>query len=120
MLNSFWGEFGERVNKPVTTQITSPGDLYRIIHDETVTLSTLRICNDDVLETVHQKIEEDSKANPKMNIFISAFTTCWERLKLYSYLYHVGTNVLYYDTDSVIYRWKPGMPEIPTRNFLAR
>ena len=53
------------------------------------------------------------------NIFIGAFTTCWARLKLYSYFEQVDEQVLYYDTDSVIYHWKSGQPYFPTGNFLG-
>ena len=60
----------------------------------------------------------DVPPSPKTNIFIAVFTTIWARLKLYSYLEHVNEQVLYYDTDSVIYRWKLGQPSIPTGNFL--
>jgi hypothetical protein len=38
------------------------------------------------------------------NVVISAFCTCWARLKLFKILYKLGERVLYYDTDSVIYR----------------
>ena len=117
MLKSFWGKSRERDNKPTTTQITSLQPLksqVQILFDQTINLKTLRICNEDVLETVHENIQEDVKANPKINIFIAAFTTCWARLKLYSFLEHVGENALYHDADSVIYKWKPGLPEIPT------
>ena len=36
----------------------------------------------------------------------------WARLKLYSYLHRLREQVLYYDTDSVIYTWKEGQPKI--------
>ena len=39
----------------------------------------------------------------KTNIYLATFATCWARLKLYSVLEKVNRNVLYYDTDSVIY-----------------
>ena len=119
MLNSFWGKFGEKSNKPVTRQITSPHQLYKILYDPEVELSTLRICTDDVLEAVYTQSAENDVPNVKTNIFIAAFTTCWARLKLYSYLDALKTQVLYYDTDSVIYHWRPGQPKIATGDFLG-
>ena len=59
------------------------------------------------------------KPSDRTNIFIAAFTTCWARLKLYSYLEKLGEQVLYYDTDSVIYKWRPGQCQIPTGDFLG-
>lgn len=53
------------------------------------------------------------------NIFIAASTTVMARLKLYESLESVQEQVLYYDTDSVVYRWKPGDPEIPFGDHLG-
>jgi len=52
-------------------------------------------------------------------VFVAAFTTCWARLKLYSYLHKLQQQVLYYDTDSVIYKWAPGQPRIDTGDYLG-
>ena len=43
--------------------------------------------------------------NYKTNIFIAAFTTAWARIKLYDALEYLGEQVLYYDTDSIIYKY---------------
>lgn len=37
------------------------------------------------------------------NIFLAAFTTAWARIKLYSELEKLNRDVLYHDTDSIIY-----------------
>ena len=62
---------------------------------------------------------EDRLDNGKTNIFIAAFTTCWARLKLYSYLEQLQQQVLYFDTDSVVYKWSSGQPSIPLGDFLG-
>ena len=119
MLNSFWGKFGERSNKAKTEQITQPHELYKILTDSAVELNALRICTDDILEVVYKQSADNDLPNVKTNIFIAAFTTCWARLKLYSHLDMLQQQVLYYDTDSVIYHWSPGQPKIPTGDFLG-
>lgn len=53
-------------------------------------------------------------------IFIACFTTALARLKLYAELEKVEEQVLYYDTDSVIYSWKAGEQVIPTGIFLGQ
>ena len=40
-------------------------------------------------------------------------------MKLYSYLEQLGDRVLYYDTDSVIFRKLPGQVTIPVGDFLG-
>ena len=68
---------------------------------------------------VYTHVSDNVEPSSKTNIFIAAFTTCWARLKLYSYLHELQQQVLYYDTDSVIYRWKPGQTSIPVGDFLG-
>ena len=46
---------------------------------------------------------ECEELNVNANVFIAAFTACWERLRLYEALDFLGKQVLYYDTDSVLY-----------------
>ena len=120
MLNSFWGKFGERKNKPKTVTITSPSQLFPLLFNSHTNLSTLRICNEDVLEAVYTEIEENITPSNKTNVFVAAFTTAWARLRLYEALDVLQQQVLYYDTDSVIYRWKPGQPSIPIGDYLGQ
>ena len=119
MLNSFWGKFGERQNKPCTQAVKHPVELYQYLYDPALQLSTLRICTDDLLEVVYTRVEDDVSPSNKTNIFIAAFTTCYARLKLYSYLQTLQQQVLYYDTDSVIYKWSPGQPRLPNGDYLG-
>ena len=119
MLNSFWGKFGERPNKPKTVTITSPSQLFPLLFNSHTNLTTLRICNEDVLEAVYTEIEENIIPSNKTNVFIAAFTTAWARLRLYEALDVLKKNVLYYDTDSVVYKWRPGQPSIPIGDFLG-
>ena len=120
MLNSFWGKFGERPNKPRTQTITSPSQLFALLFASHKNVSTLRICNEDVLEVVSTDIDENHVPSNKTNVFVAAFTTAWARLKLYEALDHLQKQVLYYDTDSVIYRWKQGQPSIPVGDYLGQ
>ncbi|CAH3144149.1 unnamed protein product [Porites evermanni] len=119
MLNSFWGKFGERINKPTTVTVQNPAYLFRLISDAALDISTLRLCTDDILEAVYTSVQGNAVKGTKTNIFMAAFTTCHARLKLYESLDTLQQQVLYYDTDSVIYRWRPGQPSITTGDFLG-
>jgi len=119
MLNSFWGKFEEKQNKPYTIQVQSPHDFYRIYDDPTKEVTTIRICTEDVLELVYTNIEENVTPSSKTNVFIASFTTCWARLKLYSYFQTLQKQVLYYDTDSVIYKWAPGLEKVQVGDYLG-
>ena len=55
----------------------------------------------------------------KTIIYLATFTTCWAQLKLYSILEKIDRNVLYYDTDSVIYLSKTGGNDVPLGDYLG-
>ena len=83
-------------------------------------ISTVRICSEEVMEVVTTRADEEVERSLKINLFIAIFTTAHARLKLYSALETLQQRVLYYDTDSVIYKWRPGQVEIPLRVFFGR
>ena len=56
MLNSFWGKFGERINKPTTVTVKDPAHLFSLISDAALDISTLRLCTDDILEAVYTSV----------------------------------------------------------------
>ena len=76
MLNSFWGKFGERINKPTTVTVKDPAHLFGLISDASLDLSTLRLCTDDILEAVYTSVQDNAVKGTKTNIFVAAFTTC--------------------------------------------
>ena len=120
MMNSFWGKFGERQNKPKTVTITQPSQLYPYLFLDNFSLRNLRICTDDVLEAVFTEVQDNIVPSNKTNIFVASFTTAWARLRLYEALDIMQEQVLYYDTDSVIYKWKPNGPELPLGQYLGQ
>ena len=117
---SLWGKFGERQNKPVTHCITQPADLFRILDDSSLFISAIRICFVDMMKIVTATAEEEYERSFKTNVFVAAFTTSLARLKLYEALDFLGDRCLYYDTDSVIYKTKPGQEKLPLGRYLGQ
>ena len=107
------------MNKPTTVTVQDPAHLIRLISDATLDISTLQLCTDDILEAVYTSVHENAVKGSKTNIFVGAFTTCHARLKLYESLDVLQKQVLYYDTDSAVYKWRPGQPSIAIGNFLG-
>ena len=56
----------------------------------------------------------------KTNIFITSFTMSWARLELYKYLELLSNQGLYFHTDSIIYLWREGLPDVETAPFLGQ
>lgn len=82
-------------------------------------IHAIHIFSEDVLEVVFSYVDEDASKGKKTNIFIAAFTTAQARLKFYSSLDPLRDQVLYYDTDSVIYSCKPGQTTITPGDYLS-
>ena len=93
--------------------------MFNILSDTTKEISTIRICTDDILETVYTHVDDNAPKGSKNNIFIATFTTCLARLKLYESLDLLNQQVLYMDTDSIIYKWRHGLPSIPIGDYLG-
>ena len=74
-----------------------------------------------MLEVVYNNIAECDPIQVNINIFVACFTTCWARLKLYEGIKQLELEqVLYFDTDSIMYTWKPGQPALPQENYLGQ
>jgi len=97
----------------------SPSKTLPICLLSSLDISTLRLCTDDILEAVYTSVKENAVKGTKTNIFIAAFTACHARLKLCESLDTLQKQVLYYDTDSVVYKWRPGQPCIAIGEFLG-
>ena len=119
MLNSFWGKFGENLHKDITVPVTTPAQLFDIVSDTMTDIRQVCLCTPETLEVMHANLKDNQPDNAKTNIFITALTTCWARLKLYSYLQQLQHQVLYFDKGSVIYSWKTGQVDIPLGDFLG-
>ena len=119
MLNSFWEKFGENEHRTQTQAISDEDIWQKIIQYDSIMVKDVRIFNEDVMEVSTMKYENAYKSCGKINVFIACFTTVLARLKLYSELEKLENQVLYYDTDSVIYSCKPGEVKIPTGIFLG-
>ena len=120
MLNSFWEKFGENEHRTQTISIQDEDVWQKIVQDETVMVKDVRIFNEDVMEVSVLKHEDACDSGGKINICIACFTTSLARLKLYAELEKLAEQVLYYDTDSVIYSYKEGDLKIPTGVFLGQ
>ena len=99
--------------------VTEPGRLLELLDKSEYEVADARLVNDETVEVQYRNMEEFEEPNNKVNIVIAAFTTAYARLKLYDLLDQLQEQVLYYDTDSVIYVHEPGKPEPPLGDYLG-
>ena len=121
MLNSFLGKYGQQGNKSQVQAIPSLAKLCELLNEDSRELQTLRVMNDEMIEVVFKRVEEEETVQVNINIFVACFTTCWARLKLYreglSRL--LPEQMVYFDTDSLIFSHRPGQPMLPLGDYLG-
>ena len=120
-LNSFWGKFGQRFNLKQSQfyHETEADAFFRVLSDPTKEVQDFHIVANDTIQVEWIYKKDCQPEDNKTNIYLATFTTCWARLKLYSVLEKVNRNVLYYDTDSVIYVSSPGKYDPPIGDYLG-
>ena len=118
-LNNFWGKFGHQDNQTQVTTCINPSDFFTMLQDDQQLIHRLEIVNEDMIHIYHSYDGPSIPMQTNVNIFVAAFTTCYARLKLYETLDLLKERVLYFDTDSVIYWWEPGLPEVPLGQYLG-
>lgn len=119
MLNSFWGKFGQREDKTMTSIITSPRDLYNKLIDPSIKVKKIIGVNDDVIIVNTVSRDEASLPLKTVSLPVAIYTTMGARLLLYKILDMLQERVLYFDTDSIIFVHRPGDDMPPTGDFLG-
>ena len=119
MLNSFWGKFGQQTNKTQVREFVDPIEFHKFLNDDKRDVRHVGVINDDLVEVFSKYTADNDPVHPHLNIFVACFTTCWARLHLYESLEKLDKQVLYFDTDSIIYKWYPGRPQIKTGCYLG-
>ncbi|XP_062568063.1 uncharacterized protein LOC134230308 [Saccostrea cucullata] len=122
-LNSFWGKFGQRLdmNQSMFIHESEAENFFQILSDPTKVPHNFHIVSRDILQLEYSNSALFTSFDNKTNIFLASFTTMWARLKLYSVLDKLNENVLYFDTDSVIFKAKQSddLSYLPIGNYLG-
>ncbi len=110
-LNSLWGKFGQRTNMSRTEIIDTKSKFYEIImNDEFENVSWIELGNNkmEITYSIKDKyVENDFNTN----IAVACFTTSSARLRLYKALEYLDRQILYFDTDSCVYKYNKDDPE---------
>ena len=120
-LNSFWGKFGQRLNMPQSEFIhdSCPERFFSLLSDPLKTVTDFHIVNNHTIHLKYELKSDSCVTDDKTNIFIASFTTCWARLKLYDLLDRLQRQILYYDTDSIIYVSNAQVDDPPLGDYLG-
>ena len=102
-LNSLWGKFGQRNNMNQCKYVTDINEFYQIILNDTIDNLNMNFINEDMVQMSYTYKDQFVDNSYNTNIYIACFTTSSARLMLYEKLHYLDKQVLYYDTDSIIY-----------------
>ena len=109
-LNSLWGKFGQRTNMKQTKIISSQSEFYEIVTNEKYDNINWLELNNNKMEISWSIKDEFVENDFNTNIAIACFTTSSARMRLYKALDYLGEQILYFDTDSCVYKYNPNDP----------
>lgn len=120
-LNNLWGKFGQRAAKSESAWVTRPEQISRLfarMEMNEIENLDLSFVSDTTLFASWNV--SDPSPPPHTNVYLAVFTAAHARLKLYSALETAGERVLYFDTDSVIYKIQDSEPDpLPSGDYLG-
>lgn len=94
---------------------------FRILCHPTKIPDNFHIVSKDTIQLEWNETLFSHPSKKTKNIFLASFTTMWARLKLYSVLDVLGDRVLYFNTDSVIFKTDKSddLSYLPIDNYLG-
>ena len=104
MLNSMWGKFEQKPNKTQVKEFDDSTQFHQFHDSNKYDIRYVSILTEQRVEVHYKHQLQDDPVSPNLNIFIACFTTCHARLKLYKQLHKLNERVLYFDTDSIIFK----------------
>uniref|UniRef100_A0A1I7ZPH1 DNA-directed DNA polymerase n=1 Tax=Steinernema glaseri TaxID=37863 RepID=A0A1I7ZPH1_9BILA len=104
MLNSFWGKWGQRGDLVSTAFVSSIEEAWQKFADHTLEVISFTPLGENVAMLTYKKRDIYETAYKHGSLPVAIMTTSQARLHLYQYLESLGERVVYYDTDSVIFR----------------
>ena len=122
MVTSLWGKTGQRGNMPRTVVVYNTHEFNAIVFSEEYEVGIVdRLPHHEYAWQITYKLKSEfiAKEPRNTNVYIAAFTTTWARIKLWKKLHELGKRVLYYDTDSIIYKTGPGESPLPRGPYLG-
>ena len=104
MLNSQWGRYAMNTNKIQVKFVVNPIDFHRFFDDSKFIVHDCIFPNEEIVIVFFSEREVFHQGSHQTNVVLASFVTCYARIKLFECLDRLGDRVIYYDTDSVIYK----------------
>ena len=120
LLNSLRGKLTQNDNSVVVDFLNDYEELLEMLNDNTLELTSIDFISDNIARCKHKKKLSTSIYLENRNIVVASFVTAYARLELYKLLDKFRENILYFDTDSVLFvSDETKSKKIETGNFLG-
>ena len=105
LLSSFWGYLGMRENLPKTRYVNNYPDVVKYFTSNFSHVIDTTLVGEDLMLLQYQMIDDAADIPRKSNVVLAAFTATHARSILYQHILKMKNpyNVLYRDTDSIMY-----------------
>jgi hypothetical protein len=120
LLNSQWGRYAMQTNKTQSKFLSNARELYNFFENDQFEVKDLLFPTDNVSMIYYEDKNEMHMGSDQTNVVIAAFVTAQARLKLYKELIKLDKRVLYFDTDSIIYKKIEGEYEPLLGDYLGQ
>ena len=100
-------------------ELTEPQAFHDLLDSDQNDIRYVSTLTEDRVEVHYTKQDHCESLSPNLNIFVACFTTCWARLRLYEALQLLGEQVLYFDTDSVVFAHRPSQASPTLGQYLG-
>ena len=104
LLNSMWGRLGMNTDRQIHKLIVKPDVWFKMISDDQYIIHSANFTENSVLVFYSMLHVEGSN---ETSVVHAAMVIAYGRLKLYDEMEKLGDQVLYFDTDSIIYVERP-------------
>ena len=108
-LNNLWGKFAQNDNFPKVKYIDNANEFFAMLTSKAIEVTNIDLAHKDRVRLQYKMEKDFVNPSPFTNVVIATFTTAHARLKLYSYLEKLQEQVLFFYTDSVIFKYSDGM-----------
>ncbi len=116
-----WGFFALDTNKTTLEFVRDNHRWHELLHNDRYIIHSEYFEQDSkTIQVTYSEVSSLHVGNNKTNVILAAFVTSWARLELYNALEMMGERVLYFDTDSVYFISRPGLPDLPLGDFLGQ
>ncbi len=119
MLNSIWGRYCLQTNKTKYKLINSKEEFFNFFLNDQFVVQDVHFLNENIAQLFYTDNESLHVGGRETNVVLGSFVTAYGRIKLYENIFKLDSAVLYFDTDSIIFKVKDGDYEPELGDYLG-